>query len=158
MRTSSSDWSDPKKITTNSFEINDLDPGESYTIQINTVSYNLESVSPQQITYTIRPDAVRNMSGTANTNNITLNWLKPKGTVQKYLIRWMNIETEHEELEQDFKEFAPPSLPQDFENKAVQVVIENLRSGFMYFLNISTFSNNLESNVTQLQIRTCKFF
>lgn len=35
-------------------EVTDMSPGERYTIQVNTVSYGLESNEPQQLNHTIR--------------------------------------------------------------------------------------------------------
>lgn len=35
-------------------EITDMTPGEKYTIQVNTVSYGVESSSPQQANHTVR--------------------------------------------------------------------------------------------------------
>lgn len=35
-------------------EVADMTPGERYTIQVNTVSYGLESNEPQQLNYTVR--------------------------------------------------------------------------------------------------------
>lgn len=35
-------------------EVTDMTPGERYTIQVNTVSYSLESNEPQQLNHTVR--------------------------------------------------------------------------------------------------------
>lgn len=35
-------------------EVTDMTPGEKYTIQVNTVSYGLESNEPQQLNHTVR--------------------------------------------------------------------------------------------------------
>lgn len=35
-------------------EVTDMTPGERYTIQVNTVSYGLESNDPQQLNHTVR--------------------------------------------------------------------------------------------------------
>lgn len=35
-------------------EVADMTPGERYTIQVNTVSYGLESNEPQQLNHTVR--------------------------------------------------------------------------------------------------------
>lgn len=35
-------------------EVTDMTPGERYTIQVNTVSYGLESNEPQQLNHTVR--------------------------------------------------------------------------------------------------------
>lgn len=35
-------------------EVTDMTPGERYTIQVNTVSYGLESTQPQQLNHTVR--------------------------------------------------------------------------------------------------------
>lgn len=37
-------------------EVTDMTPGERYTIQVNTVSYGLESNEPQQLNHTVRYD------------------------------------------------------------------------------------------------------
>lgn len=46
-------WAKLPAITYPDAEISDMTPGELYTIQVNTVSYGLESNEPQQLNHTV---------------------------------------------------------------------------------------------------------
>lgn len=47
-------WAELPSISYNGAEISDMTPGELYTIEVNTVSYGLESSEPQQLNHTVR--------------------------------------------------------------------------------------------------------
>jgi receptor-type tyrosine-protein phosphatase beta len=69
-------------------DVTDMTPGEKYSIQVNTVSYGVESPSPQQVNHTVRPNPVSNIAPLVDSNNITLEWPRPEGRVETYIIRW----------------------------------------------------------------------
>ncbi|ENN80085.1 hypothetical protein YQE_03484, partial [Dendroctonus ponderosae] len=68
-------------------EVTDMTPGERYTIQVNTVSYSLESNEPQQLNHTVRPNPVSNIAPLVDSNNVTLEWPRPEGRVETYIVR-----------------------------------------------------------------------
>lgn len=47
-------WVRLPAVQTMEAEVTDMIPGERYTIQVNTVSYGLESNEPQQLNHTVR--------------------------------------------------------------------------------------------------------
>lgn len=62
--------------------------GEKYTIQVNSVSHGVESPSPLYVNHTISPNSVDKISPLIDSNNITLEWPRPEGRIEKYLIVW----------------------------------------------------------------------
>lgn len=49
---SEKEWFNLPSVTTTEADVTDMTPGEKYTIQVNTVSYGVESPSPQQVNQT----------------------------------------------------------------------------------------------------------
>ena len=47
-------WERLPSVQNTDAEVTDMTPGELYTIEINTVSYGLESNAPQQLNHTVR--------------------------------------------------------------------------------------------------------
>lgn len=47
-------WINLPSVTDNEAEVFDMIPGEKYTIQVNTVSFNVESNGPLQVNQTVR--------------------------------------------------------------------------------------------------------
>lgn len=69
-----------------------MTPGEKYTIQINTVSYGVESEFPQFVNQTVRPNPVSNIALLVDSTNITLEWPRPDGRVETYILKWWPTE------------------------------------------------------------------
>lgn len=69
-------------------DVVDMIPGETYTIQVNTVSYGVESPNPQQVNQTVRPNPVSNILPLSDSTNITLEWPRPEGRIENYVLRW----------------------------------------------------------------------
>lgn len=128
-------------------EVTDMAPGEKYTIQINTVSYGLESNEPQQLNHTIRPNPVSNIAPLVDSNNITLEWPRPEGRVEFYMIKWWEtsepLKSKAKNVSQDQNGTSPE-----------RILINDLMPGTEYVFNIQAFSNGLESDITVLRART----
>lgn len=62
--------------------------GEKYTIQVNAVSHGVESPYPLYVNQTITPNPVEKILPIIDSNNITLEWLRPEGRIEKYLLMW----------------------------------------------------------------------
>jgi len=62
--------------------------GEKYTIQVNTVSFGVESPVPQEVNTTVPPNPVSNIIQLVDSRNITLEWPKPEGRVESYILKW----------------------------------------------------------------------
>lgn len=69
-------------------EVTDMSPGEKYTIQVNSVSYSVESPYPLLVNQTVRPNPVSNIVILVDSTNITLEWPRPEGRVETYVLRW----------------------------------------------------------------------
>lgn len=69
-------------------DVTDMTPGERYLIQVNTVSHAVESPEPQQVNQTVRPNPVSNIVLLVDSTNITLEWPRPEGRVEIYVLQW----------------------------------------------------------------------
>ncbi|RZC39021.1 Y phosphatase and/or fn3 domain containing protein [Asbolus verrucosus] len=128
-------------------EVTDMTPGERYTIQVNTVSYGLESNEPQQLTHTVRPNPVSNIAPLVDSNNVTLEWPRPEGRVEKYIVRWW------ESTNSSLINTRNVSQSQNGTNP-VRLLAGDLMPGVEYVFDIQAISNGLESDVTVLRTRT----
>lgn len=81
-------WVKLPSVRTTEADVTDMTPGEKYTIQVNTASHGVESTHPQQVNQTVRPNPVSNIVTLVDSNNITLEWPRPEGRVETYIIHW----------------------------------------------------------------------
>ncbi|XP_077287900.1 protein tyrosine phosphatase 10D isoform X2 [Arctopsyche grandis] len=138
-------------------EVTDMTPGEKYTIQVNTVSAGVESLHPQQVNHTVRPNPVSNIAPLVDSTNITLEWPRREGRVETYVVSWWNTDPS-ESLFRHTKNItnARPSTSTIPENeiKPIRVLVGDLMPGVEYNFEIYTISYNLESEKTKLTTRT----
>ncbi|XP_055611561.1 tyrosine-protein phosphatase 10D isoform X3 [Uranotaenia lowii] len=145
-------------------DVTDMTPGEKYTIQVNTVSYGVESPNPQQVNQTVRPNPVSNIAPLVDSNNITLEWPRPEGRVETYIIHWWPTEFPDRVSNKNVSEIntilpyigggAGDEDKLIEEPPTVRILIGDLMSGVMYSFKIQTVSYGLTSDVTNLQTRT----
>ncbi|XP_017783937.1 PREDICTED: tyrosine-protein phosphatase 10D [Nicrophorus vespilloides] len=130
-------------------EVTDMTPGERYTIQVNTVSYGLESNEPQQLNHTVRPNPVSNIAPLVDSNNVTLEWPRPEGRVEIYIVRWWEAVTNPVQINKR-------NVSQNNNNTTgpVRLLVGDLMPGVEYDFDIQAISNDLESDITPLKIRT----
>lgn len=81
-------WVSLSSVRDNAADVTDMTPGEKYTIQVNTVSFGVESPNPQQVNETIRPNPVSNIATLVDSTNITLYWPRPEGRIEMYVLQW----------------------------------------------------------------------
>lgn len=81
-------WDRLPAVSTTDADVTDMTPGEKYTIQVNTVSWGVESPNPQQVNHTVRPNPVSNILALAESSNITLEWPRPEGRIESYMVDW----------------------------------------------------------------------
>lgn len=81
-------WVRLPSVRSTEADVTDMTPGEKYTIQVNTASYGVESPNPQQVNQTVRPNPVSNIIPLVDSTNITLEWPRPEGRVEMYVLRW----------------------------------------------------------------------
>ncbi|XP_044737307.1 tyrosine-protein phosphatase 10D-like isoform X2 [Chrysoperla carnea] len=147
-------WINLPSVTDNEAEVFDMIPGEKYTIQVNTVSFNVESNGPLQVNQTVRPNPVSNIAPLVDSSNVTLEWPRPEGRVEIYIVRWWA--TDHENDVHQLNVTQPPEVLDSLSSSAnnVRVLIGELIPGIEYTFQIRTMSYNLESDVTVLSART----
>nr|CAH7752185.1 unnamed protein product [Callosobruchus chinensis] len=126
-------------------EVTDMTPGERYTIQVNTVSYGLESNEPQQLNHTVRPNPVSNITPLVDSNNVTLEWPRPEGRVETYVVNW--------------RESTNPSIVHKrnvTQNQnttgMVRLLVGDLMPGEEYIFDIQAISNDLEMPLIQSEV------
>ncbi|XP_053697410.1 tyrosine-protein phosphatase 10D isoform X2 [Sabethes cyaneus] len=157
-------WIRLPSVKTTDADVTDMTPGEKYTIQVNTVSYGVESPNPQQVNQTVRPNPVSNIAPLVDSNNITLEWPRPEGRVETYIIHWWPTEFPDQVFSNNVSEintiFPYPGSGLNEDEKlieeppTVRILIGDLMSGVMYNFKIQTVSYGLTSDVTKLQTRT----
>lgn len=131
-------------------EVADMTPGERYTIQVNTVSYGLESNEPQQLNHTVRPNPVSNIAPLVDSNNVTLEWPRPEGRVETYVVKWWPTAKPEQEVDKNVSQNFNSSGP-------VRLLIGELIPGIDYTFQIRAISYDLDSDLTILHTRTSKF-
>lgn len=143
-------WSEITDVVDTTYELLDLPPGEQFEIEVNTVSHHVESTKPQKVTQTINPQSVQEVEPILGAENITLEWPRPDGRIDKYYVKWY-----------------PLSNPDDFRIKEISgdaetegigrklaVLIEDLHPGVDYMFEIITEAHDLRSDTVRTSIRT----
>ncbi|XP_018572478.1 tyrosine-protein phosphatase 10D [Anoplophora glabripennis] len=128
-------------------EVTDMTPGERYTIQVNTVSYGLESNEPQQLNHTVRPNPVSNIAPLVDSNNVTLEWPRPDGRVETYIVKW-------EESSNPTKLNSRNVSQSQNDTGPIRILVGELIPGVEYKFYIQAVSYDLESDITTLKTRT----
>nr|XP_031828651.1 tyrosine-protein phosphatase 10D isoform X5 [Nomia melanderi] len=135
-------------------EVADMTPGEKYTIQVNTVSYGVESLYPLQVNHTVRPNPVVNITPIIDSTNVTLEWPRPEGRIETYVIRWWPFENSEDVRSKNVTESNDVSSVLFDENAVQRVLVSDLMPGVQYSFMIYTVSYDLVSDVTNLTTRT----
>lgn len=144
---SNRNWVKLPAVQNTEAEVTDMTPGEQYTIQVNTVSYGLESNEPQQMNHTVRPNPASNIARLVDSNNVTLEWPRPEGRVETYIIRWWESLNDSEIFRRNVSQSENGTSP-------VRLLVSDLMPGVEYTFDIKAISNGLESDKTVLTIRT----
>ncbi|XP_071875823.1 protein tyrosine phosphatase 10D isoform X5 [Bombus fervidus] len=135
-------------------EVADMTPGEKYTIQVNTVSYGVESLYPLQVNHTVRPNPVLNITPIIDSTNVTLEWPRPEGRIETYVIRWWPVENPQDIRSKNVTESNDVTSVLFEENSVQRVLVSDLMPGVQYSFVIYTVSYNLFSDITNLTTRT----
>ncbi|XP_018304844.1 tyrosine-protein phosphatase 10D isoform X2 [Mycetomoellerius zeteki] len=137
-------------------EVADMTPGERYTIQVNTVSYGVESLYPLQVNHTVRPNPVLNITPIIDSTNVTLEWPRSEGRIETYVIKWWPVENPEDSRTKNVSETNDvPDI--SFEENTVQtekILVSDLMPGVQYFFVVYTISYDLVSDITNLTTRT----
>ncbi|KAL0279954.1 UNVERIFIED_CONTAM: hypothetical protein PYX00_001395 [Menopon gallinae] len=147
----------PSKAT--EAEVANMIPGEKYIIQVNTVSFGTESNEPLQVNQTVRPNPVSNILTLIDSTNVTLEWPRPEGRIERYIVKWYpdgfpDLEKMKNISEQNVPGEEPTSRIYGAEDRLVRVLIGDLMPGVKYFFELYTVSYFLKSGITKLSART----
>ncbi|XP_015117197.1 tyrosine-protein phosphatase 10D isoform X2 [Diachasma alloeum] len=141
-------------------EVADMTPGEKYTIQVNTVSFGVESLFPLQVNHTVRPNAVVNVTPVVDSTNITLEFLRPEGRIETYVIRWWVTENPNEfrtknvTAGSDITELAFEESSGGSGHYTERILVDDLVPGVEYSFSIYTVSYHLVGDVTNFTTHT----
>lgn len=96
-----------------------------------------------------------NIAPLVDSTNVTLEWPRPEGRVEMYVVRWA---AEGEEEPPHTKNITErnSSSSHGSEEQPVRVLIGDLMPGVKYFFEIHTMSYHLDSDITKLPARTSK--
>ncbi|XP_029155618.1 tyrosine-protein phosphatase 10D isoform X1 [Nylanderia fulva] len=149
-------WVKLESVRVTEAEVADMTPGERYTIQVNTVSYGVESLYPLQVNHTVRPNPVLNITPIIDSTNVTLEWPRPEGRIETYVIRWWPVKNPEDFRTKNVSESNDVS-DISFEENSVQigkVLVSDLMPGVQYFFVVYTVSYDLVSDISNLTTRT----
>lgn len=181
---SENQWIRLPSVVSTEADVTDMTPGEKYTIQVNSVSYSVESPKPQQVNHTVRPNPVSNILPLADSTNITLEWPRPDGRIESYAVNWWPVDHPDQKHHKNLSELlvspldtaAAPAASAATATRLtdgaatggstavtvastpdvpiVRALIDDLFPGVEYKFEINSKSYNLFSDLTQLAVRT----
>lgn len=117
---------------------------------------NNSLISETHINLSLGPNPVLNITSIIDSTNVTLEWPRPEGRIETYVIRWWpmanpeNIRIKNVSGRNDISDIS-------FEESAMhteRVLIDELNSGEQYFFVLYTISYNLVSDISNLTTRT----
>ncbi|XP_076686342.1 protein tyrosine phosphatase 10D isoform X1 [Andrena cerasifolii] len=147
-------WVKLPSVRVTDAEVADMTPGEKYTIQVNTVSYGVESLYPLQVNHTVRPNSVLNITPIIDSTNVTLEWPRPEGRIETYVVKWWPVDNPDDVRSKNVTESNDASSTPFDENSIQKVLVNDLIPGVQYSFTIYTLSYGLVSDVTNLTTRT----
>ncbi|XP_066583750.1 tyrosine-protein phosphatase 10D isoform X2 [Prorops nasuta] len=152
-------WVKLPSVRNTEAEVADMTPGEKYTIQVNTVSFGVESLYPLHVNYTVCPNPVVNITPIVDSNNITLEYPRPEGRIEVYVIKWWPTENPEDSRTKNFTESNDASISSGlrFDENTIRterIVIGDLMPGVQYSIVVYTVSYDLISDFTNLTSRT----
>nr|XP_029134862.1 LOW QUALITY PROTEIN: receptor-type tyrosine-protein phosphatase eta [Labrus bergylta] len=120
------------------FEVPDLIPGTSYTIQIMALNGANETGEPYTFTSVTKPAAVRDLAiKTITSSSVTLSWTKPEGNATSYIVRW--AEGENSKVNTTINTF---------------FTINDLTPGFQYSITVVAVAVNLSNKGEEISEST----
>lgn len=104
------------------------------------------------------PNPVSNILTLIDSTNVTLEWPKPEGRIERYIIKWQPDGSPELEKTKNISEQNIPAEERSSifgsEEKPVRILIGELMPGVKYLFEIYTTSYFLESDVIKLSART----
>lgn len=100
--------------------------------------------------FPLGPNPVTNIAPLVDSNNVTLEWPRPEGRVEMYIVRWWESSNS---VHVNTKNISVNNSGSD----PVRLLVGDLMPGVEYVFEIQAFSNDLESDITTLHTRTSKY-
>ncbi|XP_064538803.1 tyrosine-protein phosphatase 10D isoform X1 [Drosophila montana] len=149
-RTAASTWQRLPNVHEPQARIEDMHYGERYLVQVNTMSFGVESPAPLELNITMPPQPVSNVVPLVDSRNLTLEWPRADGHVDYYTIKWWA--TDEPQLV-EYKNVTQLS-EQELSSSSVRIPIEDLAPGRQYKFEVQASSNGIRSGTTHLSTRT----
>lgn len=106
--------------------------------------------------YRVGPNSVLNITPIVDSTNVTLEWPRPEGRIETYVIRWWPMENPQDSRTKNVSE----SNDVPFEDGAAhteKILLDDLMPGVQYFFAVYTVSYDLVSDITNLTARTSEY-
>lgn len=104
------------------------------------------------------PNPVLNITPIIDSTNVTLEWPRPEGRIETYVIRWWPVENPQDIRSKNVTESNDVTSVLFEENSVQRVLVGDLMPGVQYSFVIYTVSYNLFSDITNLTTRTSKSY
>lgn len=101
---------------------------------------------------------VLNITPIVDSTNVTLEWPRPEGRIETYVIRWWPVDNREDVRTKNVTESNDVAAGGLYEENSVQrVLVGDLMPGVQYSFVICTISYNLVSEITNLTTRTSEY-
>ena len=133
------------------FTLEDMAPGEMFSLQLDTASYHVVSGEPLVTSTTTDPSPVSltDLPPILEAENMTVQWPVPPGRVERYHISWQPV-GDPESVQ--YSEVAGDKVSGN--QQVARVLLDNLRPGLEYKVEVSTESHGRRSRAVRTDIRT----
>ena len=133
------------------FTLEDMAPGEMFSLQLDTASYHVVSGEPLVTSTTTDPSPVSltDLPPILEAENMTVQWPVPPGRVERYHISWQPV-GDPESVQ--YSEVAGDKVSGN--QQVARVLLDNLRPGLEYKVEVSTESHGRRSRAVRTNIRT----
>ncbi|XP_014224112.1 tyrosine-protein phosphatase 10D isoform X1 [Trichogramma pretiosum] len=144
-------------------EVTDMSPGERYTIQVNTVSFGVESLYPLNVSHTIRPNPAVNITPVIDSTNVTLEFIRPEGRIEYYVLKWWPAEIPEGMRTKNVTASSLLGYEDPYLGSSVapvlnpnieRILVDELIPGVEYVFTVYAVSYDLVSDTTSVKTRT----
>ncbi|XP_028177179.1 tyrosine-protein phosphatase 10D-like [Ostrinia furnacalis] len=145
----------PLPATAGSAELAGLAPGEDYVVRLDTLSDaagddSVPSGRPLETHHVVRPSPVSNVAQLVDTRNMTLEWPRPQGRVERYELRWWRSDAAPGEDREEGARNVSAAGGQ----RSARALVDGLRPGRAYTVTIAAHSHRLASDLFTMETRT----
>lgn len=98
-----------------------------------------------------------NITPIVDSTNVTLEWPRPEGRIETYVIRWWPVDNPEDVRTKNVTESNDVAGGLYEESSVQRVLVSDLMPGVQYSFVICTISYNLISEITNLTTRTSEY-